>query len=74
MTNDAELLREYVESQSDAAFAELVGRHVKLVYSTAFRMVREAALAQDIVQSVFVQLARDIVQAAFIHPALKAST
>jgi RNA polymerase sigma factor (sigma-70 family) len=58
MTNDAELLREYVESQSDAAFAELVGRHINLVYSTAFRMVREAALAQDIAQSVFVQLAR----------------
>ena len=58
MTNDAELLREYVESQSDAAFAELVGRHVNLVYSTAFRMVRENALAQDVVQSVFVQLAR----------------
>ena len=57
MTNDAELLREYVESQSDAAFAELVGRHVNLVYSTAFRMVRENALAQDVVQSVFVQLA-----------------
>ena len=58
MTNDAELLREYVESQSDAAFAELVGRHFNLVYSTAFRMVREAALARDISQSVFIQLAR----------------
>jgi RNA polymerase sigma factor (sigma-70 family) len=58
MTNDAELLREYVESQSDAAFAELVGRHINLVYSTAFRMVRETALARDIVQSVFIQLAR----------------
>jgi RNA polymerase sigma factor (sigma-70 family) len=56
--DDAELLREYVKRQSDTAFAELVRRHVNLVYSTAFRMVRETALAEDIVQSVFVQLAR----------------
>lgn len=32
---DLELLREYVERRSEPAFAELVSRHVNLVYSAA---------------------------------------
>lgn len=55
---DCELLREYTERQSEAAFTELVSRHVNLVYSTAFRVVGESQLAQDVAQSVFIQLAR----------------
>lgn len=56
--DDAQLLREYAERQSEAAFAELLGRHLNLVYSTALRRVGDAHLAQDVVQTVFIELAR----------------
>lgn len=56
--DDSELLRDYVQHQSERAFAELVRRYLDLVYSTAIRMVREATLAEDVSQAVFVQLAR----------------
>jgi RNA polymerase sigma factor (sigma-70 family) len=56
--DDAKLLQEYVECRSETAFAELVARHINLVYSTALRMVGETALAKDVAQLVFIQLAR----------------
>jgi RNA polymerase sigma factor (sigma-70 family) len=55
---DHELLREYAEHRSDQAFAQLVARHIDLVYSTAFRLVGETHLAKDVVQMVFIGLAR----------------
>ena len=59
MTPDGELLRQYADSGSEEAFAELVGRHLNLVYSTALRRVNgNAHLAQDVAQSVFTDLAR----------------
>lgn len=59
MTPDAELLRQYSEESSEAAFAELVERHLNLVHSVALRVAGgDAHLAQDAAQLVFTDLAR----------------
>ncbi|MGI8965999.1 MAG: sigma-70 family RNA polymerase sigma factor [Limisphaerales bacterium] len=56
--NDFELLQEYARNNSDAAFASLVARHLNLVYSAALRQVRSSHLAEEIAQSVFLDLSR----------------
>src|SRR6266516_2248571 len=58
---DAELLREYVTSRSDTAFAELVDRYVDFVYSTARRQLGDAQLAEEAAQVVFSLLVRKAV-------------
>ena len=56
---DQQLLREYADRRSEAAFAELVRRHVDFVYSAALRMVCDAQLAEDVTQGAFLALAQN---------------
>lgn len=59
MTTDSELLGQFARLRSEQAFAELVRRHVNLVYSTALRRAGgDVHLAQDVAQTVFSDLAR----------------
>jgi RNA polymerase sigma factor (sigma-70 family) len=53
---DATLLREYAESGSRPAMAELVSRHADWIFSAALRMVRDPDLAEDVTQAVFLIL------------------
>jgi RNA polymerase sigma factor (sigma-70 family) len=58
LNDDIALLRDYARNNSEAAFSELVSRHVNLVYSVALRSVCDAHLAEEITQAVFIILAR----------------
>lgn len=59
MTTDRELIRQFADERAEPALAELIRRHVDLVFSTALRQVGgDAHFAQDVVQQVFIDLAR----------------
>lgn len=60
MNDDIALLRRYAEEGSQGAFADLVRRHVDLVYGAALRRTHgDPHHAADIAQQVFTRLARD---------------
>jgi len=55
--SDAQLLRDYSEHGTEAAFSQIVARHTDLVYSAALRQVSAPDLAGDVAQDVFSALA-----------------
>src|SRR5687768_13343688 len=52
----ASFLQQYVRERSQDAFAQIVRQYVDMVYASARRQVRDAELAQDIAQAVFIVL------------------
>jgi RNA polymerase sigma factor (sigma-70 family) len=72
MPDDAALLRQFADDHSEAAFAELVHRHLDAVYSSAVRrLAGDTHLAEDVTQHVFIALARHARTVA-THPAMSA--
>ena len=63
--DDMALVREYACRSSESAFAELVHRHINLVYSVALRFAANCEDAQDVTQAVFIILAQ---KAAGLRP------
>jgi len=55
---DQEALRALAREQSEAAFEELFVRYRTMVYSACFRVSRDAAMAKDAAQGVFIALCR----------------
>ena len=56
---DADLLKEFSDSGSHAAFAALVERHGPMVHAVALRVLSNHHDAQDVTQAVFLVLARE---------------
>jgi len=55
---DVDLLDQFARTGSEAAFGELVRRHVGLVHSVALRHTNQPHQAEEITQAVFIMLAR----------------
>jgi RNA polymerase sigma-70 factor (ECF subfamily) len=55
--SDAELLRRLMSGEDDA-FAVIVDRYQRLVFSVAVRIVKDEGEAEDVVQTVFLEIFR----------------
>ena len=55
---DFEWLQRFVRQGEETAFADLVRRHLPLVFATALRKVEDPSAAQEVAQNVFAALAR----------------
>jgi RNA polymerase sigma factor (sigma-70 family) len=55
---DFELLQRFVRQGEQSAFADVVRRHLDLVFGTALRKVEDRGAAQEVAQNVFRALAR----------------
>lgn len=78
MESDRELLERYLTRGEEAAFAEVVRRHLPHVFGAAWRQTGDRALAEDVSQEVFCDLARkarrlpdNLVLAAWLHRATR---
>ncbi|HTI70270.1 MAG TPA: sigma-70 family RNA polymerase sigma factor [Candidatus Limnocylindria bacterium] len=70
MDQDAQLLLRYANERAEDAFAELVRRHLDLVYAAALRQLGDDShTASDVSQLVFAELARQANSLAH-HPSL----
>jgi RNA polymerase sigma factor (sigma-70 family) len=58
MNDDGALLRHFAESNDQAAFRQLVERHIGFVYAVSRRRLRDDHAAHDATQAVFIALAR----------------
>lgn len=58
MNDDYQLLRDYSDEGSEAAFRTLVERHLPMVLGVARRATGDRALAEEIAQTTFVVLSR----------------
>jgi RNA polymerase sigma factor (sigma-70 family) len=54
MPDESQLLAEFTQSRSEAAFEGIIQLHSKLVFATALRQVGDRRLAEEVTQSVFV--------------------
>ncbi len=58
LRTDFELLRNFVRKGDQRAFAEVVRRHLALVYATALRKTEDEGAAEEVAQNVFATLAK----------------
>jgi RNA polymerase sigma factor (sigma-70 family) len=56
---DGELLARFAGNRDEAAFAELVGRHGRMVLGVAGRHLHDRHAAEDVLQATFLALARN---------------